>query len=326
MNLKSLSLFIILILSFTIVGYFLGKNSTKIPLFSEQRHQGSYQFINPLLECDTASFSANAALDDLRHQVLMTIDELETSKQISFASLYYRDLNNGPWFGINEKELFSPASLVKVPVMMTYFKKAESDPSFLNQTTTIDNQNTYSQSILPSVTLSPEKTYTYEELIENMIIYSDNQSYETLQKDIDNSLLVHTYSDLGIDISRAYDDPSGNIISVKSYAAFFRILFNASYLNKEYSEKALKILSQVKYTDALVKGINDPNVTISHKFGERTYETTGERQLHDCGIVYVPNKPYLICIMTRGSDFSKLSNSIAKLSGIVYQSVISSSK
>lgn len=326
MNLKSLPLFIVLTIFSAIIGYFVGKNSIKIPLFSEQRHQGSYQFINPLLECDSASFSSSAALDDLRHQVSITIDELKNSNQISFASLYYRDLNNGPWFGINEKELFSPASLVKVPIMITYFKKAESDPSFLTQSVTLENQNTYTQNIPPSVTLSPEKTYTYEDLIENMIIYSDNQSYETLQKNIDNNLLVHTYSDLGIDISKAYDDPAGNIISVKSYAAFFRILFNASYLNKEYSEKALKILSQIKYTDALVKGVNNPNITISHKFGERTYESTGEKQLHDCGIVYAPNKPYLICIMTRGTDFSKLSNSIAKLSNIVFQSITSNLK
>jgi hypothetical protein len=45
---------------------------------------------------------------------------------------------------------------------------------------------------------------------------------------------------------------------------------------------------------------------------------TGERQLHDCGIVYAPGKPYLICIMTRGSDFKRLSPVIAQISKQVY--------
>lgn len=309
-----------------IFAYFFGRTRHDTPLFSERRHQDSYQFINPLLECDSAPFSPSAALDSLRHQISLTIEELKNTHQISFASVYYRDLNNGPWFGVNEKELFSPASLAKVPLMMTYFKIAESNPSLLNQTASLSTQNQYTQNIPPPVTLSPDKTYTYSDLIENMIIYSDNQAYETLQKNIDNNLLAHTYTDLGIDISSAYKNPDGNIISVKSYAAFFRILFNASYLNKDYSEKALKLLSQVKYTDGLVKGVNNPNIVISHKFGERTYEDTGEKQFHDCGIVYLPEKPYLICIMTRGNDLQYLTNSVAKLSELVYQSSTSNLK
>ncbi len=87
------------------------------------------------------------------------------------------------------------------------------------------------------------------------------------------------------------------------------------------SEKALNLLSQVKYTNGLVKGINNPNIIVSHKFGERTYEDTGEKQLHDCGIVYIPQNPYLVCIMTRGNDFSKLSASIVKLSDLIYRSI-----
>jgi beta-lactamase class A len=85
------------------------------------------------------------------------------------------------------------------------------------------------------------------------------------------------------------------------------------------SEKALKLLSQIKYTDALVKGINNPQIIVSHKFGERTFNDTGEKQLHDCGIVYIPQKPYLVCIMTRGDDFTKLSSSIAQISKTIYQ-------
>lgn len=318
---KNVLVVLLFSLFFLVTGYFLGQikplRITNIP-FKESRQQGNYQFINPLLECDQANFSQSASLDTLKNQISKTIDELKTKQQITFASVYYRDLNNGPWIGVNEEELFSPASLVKVPLMMTYYKMAESDPSFLQQKVTLEKDSKINQNILPSITLSPEKTYTYEELINQMIIYSDNQAYETLQNKIDNQQLVNTYNDLGVDISKAYSDPSGNIISVKSYAAFFRILFNASYLNKTFSEKALELLSQVKYSEALVKGINNPNIVVSHKFGERLYENTNEKQLHDCGIVYSPKRPYLICVMTRGNDFSKMSASIAKISSTIF--------
>lgn len=306
----------------TTIGFLIGRISVsnQKSKFIETRNRENYQFINPLLECESTNFSQNAALDPLKKQLITTIDYLKRDQQLTYASIYIRDLNVGPWLGINEEDDFSPASLIKVPIMITYFKAAEKNPEILKEkilTGPTTESNT--QSILPSITLIPNQSYTVEELIEKMIIYSDNQAYELLQNKIDNKLLAKTYTDLGIDISKAYDNPNGNIIPVKSYAAFFRILFNASYLNKDMSEKALSLLSKVKYSDGLVRGVNNPMVTIAHKFGERTYEATGEKQLHDCGIIYIPQKPLLVCIMTRGNNFNNLSSSITKISKIVYQ-------
>jgi beta-lactamase class A len=303
-------------------GFILGRISIINPKTNttETRNQENYKFINPLLECESAEFSQNAALEPLKKQLTKTVEQLKNSDQITFASVYLRDLNDGPWLGINEKENFSPASLVKVPLMITYYKAAEKNPELLNKTILASPVADINQSIRPEITLTPNQSYTVQDLIDRMIIYSDNQAYELLQNYIDNKLIVKTYNDLGVDISQAYDNPDGNIISVKSYAAFFRILFNASYLNKDMSEKALSLLSQSKYVDGLVKGINDPTISIAHKFGERTYEATGENQLHDCGIVYIPQKPYLICIMTRGNDFIKLSSAITQISKLIYQS------
>jgi hypothetical protein len=79
----------------------------------------------------------------------------------------------------------------------------------------------------------------------------------------------------------------------------------------------------VEYKDGLIAGVPS-NITISHKFGER--ELTDEKgnvvnQLHDCGIVYYPEHPYLLCIMTRGKNIDNLSRSISAISKIVYQEV-----
>lgn len=305
-------------------GLFLGKtfsHSHKSETI-ETRNQEEYKYINPLLECESVEFSRTAALESLRKKIISVIEKERNLGNISYASIYLRDLNGGPWLGINETENFSPASLVKVPLMMTYYKAAEKKPGLLSETITIDSTYNSSQSILPEVTLALKQSYTIDELINRMIIYSDNQAYELLQSYIDNKLIIKTYTDLGIDLSQAYDNPNGNILSVKYYASFFRILFNASYLNKDMSEKALQLLSQVKYKDGLVKGVNNPIINIAHKFGERTYEENNERQLHDCGIIYLPQKPHLVCIMTRGSDFSKLNNTIVELTKVIYKELI----
>ena len=66
------------------------------------------------------------------------------------------------------------------------------------------------------------------------------------------------------------------------------------------------------------------DVTIAHKFGEHVSGSNGvisSVELHDCGIVYAPKKPYLLCVMTRGSDFDKLSGIIKSISNMVYEGV-----
>jgi len=305
------------------IGIFVGRQSNSIdnhPV-SETRLQGQYSLISPLLECDAYNFAPSNNLHPLRNQINDYIYSQKNSGHISHASVYFRDLTNGPWFGIDEKEYFSPASLVKVPIMMAYYKLAESNPQLLTQTIEIQTTLPDNQNIDPSITLTPHQTYTIEELIRRMIVYSDNEAYEILQNNIENNQIVQTYTDLGIDISRGFTDPSGNILTVKDYASFFRILYNASYLSKPMSQKALEILSQIDYQDGLVKGVNDSKITIAHKFGERQYNATNEKQLHDCGIIYSPQKPFLLCIMTRGNDFNSLSSTIRQITATVFQSV-----
>ncbi|MFA5532631.1 MAG: serine hydrolase, partial [Candidatus Shapirobacteria bacterium] len=160
--------------------------------------------------------------------------------------------------------------------------------------------------------------HTVEDLLKRMIIYSDNDSYNNLFKNIDNNEILQVYKDLNIDISKILENSNGNIINVKDYASFFRILFNASYLNQDMSEKALSLLSQVEYQKALVAGV-PKNIKVAHKFGEREFLATGEVQLHDCGIVYLPKKPYLLCIMTRSSNLDKAVPSIKKISQETFQ-------
>ncbi len=317
-------------LFFSIGGIFLGliisyainpPTSTSTSVFSEIRSKQNNSYTNPLLECENSQSTNETGLLTLKKSFENIIADQVSQNNAQFISIYYRDLNNGPWIGIKEKELFSPASLIKVPVMMAYYKEAETHPEILQKL--IVNKEIYNpedQNIDPETTVIANKEYSVEELINRMIIYSDNQAYETLAENIDNSKIYHIYDLLGINLSKAKDNPSGNIIRVKDYAAFYRILFNASYLNQTMSEKALKLLTQTKYTNALRAGV-PKNIDVAHKFGERQFLPSHEKQLHDCGIIYHPQKPYLLCVMTRGQDFDNLSQTIKKISAATFAHV-----
>lgn len=284
---------------------------------SNELHEGAYSLINPLISCVTSK-SESPANSKIEEKLRNIINDNTDKGNINFASVYFRDLANGPWFGINENDKFTPASLLKLPIMITYYKLAEVDPSILSEKIKIeefDNLNII-QNITSKNVVEIGKVYTNQELINYMITASDNVAANALLQQIPPEKLDKTFSDLGIEIPTV-ENPE-NYMSVKNYATFFRVLYNASYLNKEYSEKALELLSEVEYKKALVAGVPF-NTIVAHKFGERKVENL--EQLHDCGIIYKNSKPYLLCVMTRGRDFENLSNVIREISASVYFNV-----
>jgi beta-lactamase class A len=110
-------------------------------------------------------------------------------------------------------------------------------------------------------------------------------------------------------------------MTVHGYSGLFRILYNASYLNRDMSEKALKLLSLQDFPQGIVAGV-PKGVVVSSKYGE-TAEGPSEKfkQLHEFGIVYHPKHRYIIGVMTRGNDFSLMAQVIQGVSKIVYNEV-----
>ena len=283
----------------------------------QAKSQSKYQFISPLLDCsDQRSLDLN--VNTLKGRLEKLIEESRSSNKVNHVSVYFRDLNNGPWLGYNEKEKFSPASLMKVPLLMAYLKLAQTDDGILTKKlTAISFDSLADQNIEPEIKIEVGKEYEVEDLLERMIIYSDNAAAQTLlsyNKIIENEL-DFIYRDLGFNLLSWSDEGYENYMTVKEYSSFFRILYNSSYLSREMSERALKLLSQTDYTFGLKAGVDEKTV-VSHKFGERIIFDT--KQLHDCGIVYKQEKPYLLCLMTRGDDLEKMKEVIRDISQLFY--------
>lgn len=283
------------------------------------RQVGEYHYTNPLLECEVAAGTVDARKQNFRDELVAYIDDLKEKRGLTEAAVYFRDLNNGPAFGIDEEGGFFPASLLKVPVMMAYYRWSEQEPELLARTIRFEFARDFgvSVAIKPREELVPGTEYTVEELIRRMIVFSDNQSLALLTARLPKEYVSELFSLLGVG-EDVLSDSEGQL-TVKEYASFFRILFNSSYLSRGNSEKALALLAATDYHDALPAGAPQ-GVQVSHKFGEAGTGST-ERQLHDCGIVYFPDHPYLACIMTRGKDLDSLKYSIAEISRFIYTKI-----
>lgn len=281
-----------------------------------------FSYINPLLECTLSddyigsneAKPSKAALVDL-------IASFKKEGMVDSVSVYFRNLNDGPWVGIDERMKFAPASLLKVPVMMSMLRMNEKDPTYLSQQMPVDFSSNYQ--VRPvfedGFALEKDKRYSLSELMKAMVIHSNNDAAYTLMKNsVSKERLDSIFSDLHIEIM---NDGVEDYITVKDYSALFRVLYNASYLSKDSSEEALKILSESSFDKGLVAGLPQ-GIAVAHKFGERS--NGKNMQLHDCGIIYSPKQPYLLCVMTRGKDYDQLASVIAKISKQTYEDVMMS--
>ncbi|MBP9694944.1 MAG: serine hydrolase [Candidatus Magasanikbacteria bacterium] len=284
---------------------------------------GNYNFINPLLWCEIiGNREVIPEYKPMKEYMSQVIDEQIAQGKIKTASIFLSTLNTGRWFGVNENEQFSPASMLKVTIMISFFKLQEEIPDIMKKTIVYDGSfdDDAIENIKNNNPLIVGKSYTIEELIENMIIDSGNNARRLLKTYLferDQQYLNQVYTDL-----RLSDPPAngGDYMSPREYSSIFRVLYNATYLSRGSSEKALQILSKASFADGIVAGVPS-GTTVSHKFGERKFvnsDGSSVSELHDCGIVYYPGHPYFLCIMTKGEDEKVLASVVAKISSEAY--------
>ncbi len=275
--------------------------------------------VSPLLDCSTELDELESFAKKIRKYVAV-----QTKKDdIEQVSLYFRHLANGRWFSINKDSLYTPASLMKLPHMIALFKAFQKNPKALEQFIEYDRFIEQQTPNIPDKQIQLGNKYSIINLLERMIIYSDNLAAQLLFSKIEHApkMWNNLFDDLGITQWRLKTDTMEGAISVQDISLMFRVLYNATYLNREFSERALSILSQTRYKEGIRKGLDEEMVS-ALKFGERSQILANNRtifQLHDCGIVYYENNPYLLCIMTKGDGFEVQSEVIQNISRMIYE-------
>ena len=287
-----------------------------------------YRLVNALVACNGPPVISKRAYDPLRDELLAMLRARVESGAIGGYSVFFRDLANGPTFGIDEYSRFVPASLLKLPLVLAFLAEEEDRPGLLQREIVYEGGEAVpvEQNIRPGVSLERGRAYPVRTLLENTLRYSDNFSYLALRRyqrstPDGDARLLQTYRELGI---VSPNNPLDETVSVRGYASLFRLLYNASYLDADLSELALSWLAASDYKDGLVAGVPQ-GTAVAHKFGERALDgadaALGPRQFHDCGIVYYPKNPYLLCVMTRGAEFGPLIDTVRMVSSRVYAEV-----
>ena len=282
-----------------------------------------YDLLNPEAACiDRREGVSEWEYEPLRLRLIQAIEIYTTSGTVPRIALYFRDLHHGSRFAIRANEKFEPVSLLKLPIMMVILHEADRHLAFLDERLTYEKEDSY-RFITGSLenTLQLHSSYTIRELLEKMIQYSDNSSAKLLLQKIDDLGLLensNTFADFGTMklLTSGELDNTHLILLVNIFVA----LYNANYLSKDLSQLALNILTHTNFETGIVGGV-PADIRVAHKYGIRVGSTLQENELHDCGTVYHPSTPYVLCILTAGADPATASAAIRDISKIIYENV-----
>ena len=229
------------------------------------------------------------------------------------VSIYFEYLPTQTAIRINDDLESIAASLMKIPVVMSAYKLAESGKLDLDSQIPLKKEWLNSQfgtlykegagykiSLREAVRLAMKDS-------DNTAILAIQSSLETAGGSYDDSL---KFMDLGYDVS----DDGRVLISARSYTSVLKCLYYSCYLSPKDSQEILGYLTESTFHNRLTAML-PKEVKVAHKIG-----TFSDSNQSDCGIFYLANRNYALCVYVRSADPSA-SSAIAEISKITYKFV-----
>ncbi|OGD52796.1 hypothetical protein A3J78_02130 [Candidatus Beckwithbacteria bacterium RBG_13_35_6] len=221
--------------------------------------------------------------------------------------IYYYSLNSNKEFGINENEIFTAASVNKVPIIVSFYEQVEKgilkeDDTYSLLRNDIQDYGTGQMRYQKIGT-----TYLMSDLIELSGKLSDNTAAYVLEKYISRSYIQNRLNKLSLQKTSLKD----NETTPKEIGSYFKMLYQGKLIKDENRDKIYKALTDTEYEDRISK-LLPSNIRVVHKIGNEIQTS------NDCGIVFSPN-PYVLCILTKGTRESEALDFIPKLSLLIWE-------
>lgn len=300
-----------------ILFFVIAWHSFKQPTVIIKSSDSSLQLLSPSFNQSAEPIGQNRHeilhYDTLKQQIEQTLSDAKIGEHD--LGLFLQDTTSGSLLGINEREEFIPASLLKIPIMMATLKRV--DRGEIQLTDSIE---------LVADDLSDEAGTLYKkgagaqltvwELIKDMILASDNTAKNALVRQLSNEELNAVFAHVGI--PNPFQADTYNAVTPRGYSRLFKSLYLSTFLSPAVSEKALDIMTDTIAENLIAAGV-PPEVQVAHKFGQLP------NLLEDCGIIYYPQNPYYLCIMTKNIEETKAADLMKKLSKLTFDYVTAKS-
>ncbi|GEM_PF-385099 len=272
-----------------------------VSLYKIRRLKG-FQNIQPVIAIVPQQESSR--MQPLKTEMMQMIDSLRQENIVTNVSVFFKEFDNGDWISINEPELYHPASLMKVPLMLSVLKAAEATPGLLTQRLVFDKASDRADFTqhFSAPTIKIGESYSVHDLLFYAAAHSDNLATNLLSSNIEVGRVTNLFENIGL--VKPEMDNIDYRMNTRDYSRFMETIFNSAFLGPEYSEYAAEMLANCSFKEGFAKGL-PKDVRIWHKFGE--YVKPGvEAELHESATIFLDGKPFLLTVMTRGKDLDQL--------------------
>lgn len=235
-------------------------------------------------------------------------------------ALAVKDLSSGEEFFINPDEVMPQASSIKITVLAELYRQAQAGKIKLTDDYVVRKEDLVPGSDI-MLGLTPGVTrVTLRDLAIFMVAVSDNSATNVLIDRVGMENVNSMLDSMGLHTTRlrrkmmdlkAASEGRENVSSPREMMTLLETIYREKLLNKEMTDDYIKVLSTHKES-ALLQGLPDDAVAAS-KPGEL------EAVRNDSGIIFVKNRPYILCVMTTYlRDEKEGQAAIRKIAGLTY--------
>ncbi len=267
----------------------------------------------------SSNFEENKRLSQL--YTLLQKELFKEIKKFKFenkVSLVVKDLRN-PFFKVyfRENVCVPAASLIKLPVVCAVFKAFLEGKINLEEKYLVRKKDiSWGSGVLKKFKLPYE--VTYKKLIELSITESDNTATNILIKRVGFKFINQAFKEWGLKNSKLNklilsNAKKGNFTSASDISQLLSLIYYKKILTPQICKKIIHLLINQKINDRLPKYL-PKTVIVAHKTGLE------KGALHDAGIVFLPQREYLICILTqKNKNYKRAKEFIAHISKVVFK-------
>lgn len=235
------------------------------------------------------------------------------------VGLYYRDLRTGEQYGIRDEEVFTAASIIKLPIMAELYRQFGEGQLSPDHLCEIRREEKVPSCGAVSY-IHDGALLTLQDLCNLMIVISDNSAANMLASRIGLLHINRFMSELGLRRTRMerllFDSDSArkgrrNTFCLSDIGRLLTLLWEGKVVSADASRKMLDILKlqQIEYK---MGGMLPETVPVAHKTGEDTGIT------HDAGIVYAA-RPFVLCFASEDTDTAETRQFISHATYAVYK-------
>jgi beta-lactamase class A len=248
-----------------------------------------------------------AELDETAVETISSFKE-KTNSLSGVYGFYVIRLNSGVSYGVNEGDIFEPASLNKLPVMLAMYIEAENG--------NIDLETEYalkdSDKVAGSGSLygkSEGYELTYRDILSYMGKESDNTAANIAKNLLGEEKIVQAINTVGMDNTVVIGEDQKT--TPYDIGLFFQKLWEGDVISKKHRDEILGYLTDTIYEEWLAAGI--PSSTdVAHKYGRETHI------VNDAGIIFT-DEPFILVLLSKGVVEREADQVFPELSRAIYR-------